>query len=133
MATLLCNLTKTQQGKLLADLNYLNSIEIQSFCKKHGIPYAIVFETAEGIRRKTGEHDRKGVMLKRVRHFLKFGMVRKETCIPARVACFETPERLFAGDKLYYGQYRKANPQQIALLKNLTDGAFEDGAIARIL
>jgi hypothetical protein len=37
MATLLSNLMEAQQQELLADLNYLNSIEIQSFCKKHRI------------------------------------------------------------------------------------------------
>jgi hypothetical protein len=34
---------------------------------------------------------------------------------------------------LFYGQYDKTNRKLIALLKSLTSGRFEDGAVARIL
>ena len=84
--SLISNLTRSEQRKLLDDLNYLNTSEIKRFCKKHSIPYAISFETLDGRRRRTAEDDRKGVMLGRVRHFLTTGAVPPETCFPAAVS-----------------------------------------------
>ena len=119
---------------MLEDLNYLNTAEIKSFCKRHSIPYAIVIETADGRKKRTADDDRKGVMLERVRHFLETGEILKETCFPAAVVRFDLlPKRLTADDRLFYGQYEKANAGVTALLKKLTRGQFEHGAIARIL
>src|SRR5215469_12863068 len=73
--SLISNLTRSEQRKLLDDLNYLNTSEIKRFCKKHSIPYAISFETPDGRRRCAGADDRRGVMLGRVRHFLTTGAV----------------------------------------------------------
>jgi hypothetical protein len=134
MASLISHLTKDVRRQLLADLNYLNMGEIKSFCKKHEIPYAIAIETRDGKRRSSGEYDRKGVMLERVRHFLKTGVIQGETCFRAAVVCFDLlPNKLAAGDRLFYGQYDKTNRAMIGVLKELTGGEFEDGAIARIL
>ncbi len=116
------------------DLNYLNTAEIKFFCKRHSIPYTIAIETRGGSGRKTIEHDRKGVILKRIRHFLKTGTIWGETRFPAKIVCFDAPrETLTANNKLFYGQYTKTNRAMIALLKTLTDGEFRNGAIARIL
>lgn len=124
---------KGERQQLLDDLNYLNTSEIKAFCKRHSIPYTIVIENKEG-RRKTKEDDRKGVMLERVRHFLKTGVVLLETRFAAAVVCFEPlPEEIGADDRLHYGQYEKGNRRLTALLKDLTDGHYRDGAIARIL
>jgi hypothetical protein len=38
MVSLISNLTENEQRELLDDLNYLNTAEIKSFCKKHSIP-----------------------------------------------------------------------------------------------
>jgi len=134
MPSLIFNLSKREQQELLDDLNYLNTAEIKSFCKKHSIPYTIVIETQEGSRKKTRDDDRKGVMLNRIRHFLKTGAVLEETCFPATVVRFDAlPAELAESDRLFYGQYDKANRTMIALLKDLTDGNFKDGAIARML
>jgi hypothetical protein len=134
MASLISHLSKDVRRQLLADLNYLNMGEIKSFCKKHEIPYAIAIETRDGKRRMSGEYDRKGVMLERVRHFLKTGVIRGETCFRAAVVCFDPlPKKSAAGDRLFYGQYDKSNLAMIARLKELTNGEFKDGAIARIL
>ena len=132
--SLISNLTRSEQRELLDDLNYLNTSEIKRFCKKHSIPYAISFETPDGRRRRTGEDDRKGVMLGRVRHFLTKGVVRPATCFPAAVVCFD-PDRepLADDDQLYYGQYNKGNRALLSILRDLTDGKFNNGAIARIL
>ena len=127
-------LPKEQRQELLDALNYLNTAEIKSFCKKHSIPYAIVIETKDGRRRRTRDDDRKGVMLNRVRHFLQTGIVLEETCFPSTVVCFERlPRKLAATDRLFYGQYDKANRAWMALLKDLTGGQYRNGAIARIL
>ena len=127
-------LAEDEQQELLDDLNYLNTAEIQSFCKRHSIPYTIAIETSDGRRRKTNEDDRKGVILNRIRHFLKTGVVLGETCFRATVVCFEAPpEKLAPNDRLFYGQYDKTNRAMITLLKNLTSGEFRNGAIARIL
>jgi hypothetical protein len=124
---------KRERQPLLDDLNYLNTAEIKAFCKRHSIPYTIVMETKEGTR-KTQESDRKGVMLERVRHFLKTGAVLPETCFAAAIVCFEPlPEEICADDRLHYGQYEKRNSSLLRLLRELTDGQFREGAVARIL
>lgn len=119
---------------MLRDLNYLNAAEIKSFCQQHSIPYTIAIETKDGMRKKTKDEDRKGVMLHRVRHFLQTGMVLKETCFRSTVVCFDAvPQKLTPTDRLFYGQYGKSNRTMSALLEDLTGGKFKDGAIARIL
>jgi hypothetical protein len=130
----LSDLPKAERQQLLDDLNYLNTAEIKSFCKRHAIPYAIAIETEGGLRKRTKDGDRKGVILERIRHFLKTGVVLAETCFPAAVVGFDPlPEKLTENDRLFYGQYDKASRAMISLLKSLTGGRFKNGAIARIL
>lgn len=127
-------LPKSKRREFLDDLNYLNTAEIKTFCRRHLIPYSVVVGTKDGEKRKTQEDDRKGVMLERVRHFLRTGAILPETCFAASVVCFDAPpEELTANDKLLYGQYEKTNHNLMVLLKDLTDGNFRDGAVARIL
>jgi hypothetical protein len=127
-------LPKGKQQELLDDLNYLNISEVKSFCKRHSIPYRIAVETKDGRRRLTRDDDRKGVILDRIRHFLKTGVILKETRFQAAVVCFDQlSEPITADDRLFYGQYEKTNRKMIALLKSLTEGQFENGAIARML
>jgi hypothetical protein len=127
-------LPKNEREDLLHDLNYLNTSEIKSFCKGHSIPYKIVIETKNGRRRATKDVDRKGVILGRIRHFIETGVILKETIFPAGVVCFDPfPKHLTANHRLFYGQYDKTNPAMIHLLKDLTDGQFENGATARIV
>jgi hypothetical protein len=123
-----------ERRQLLDDLNYLNISEIRSFCQRHSIPFRIAVETKDGRRRTTRDDDRKGVMLHRIRHFLQTGVILEETCFRAPVVCFDQlSDRITAEDRLFYGQYDKTNRTMIALLKSLTGGQFENGAIARIL
>lgn len=127
-------LPKKQRQELLDDLNYLNLGEIKSFCKRHSIPYTISIETKDRTRRKTGEDDRKGVILDRIRHFLRTGGVPPGTCFPASVVLNKPLlGKITPDDRLFYGQYDKANLRMIGLLKELTDGRYRDGAIARIV
>lgn len=134
MAAPISRLGKNERQKLLDDLNYLNTGEIKSICKRLSIPYTIAIETNDGSRRKSGEEDRKGVILHRIRHFLQTGVVLPETCFRARVVCFDAvPDKLAPEDRLFYGRYDKKNQTMIALLKDLTGGKFRSGALARIL
>jgi hypothetical protein len=134
MPSLIPHLTKFEQLKLLNDLNYLNMGEIKAFCKKHSIPYSIWIETETGDRRKTQEDDRKGVILNRIRHYLKTGAILDATCFPAHVCRFDDlPKIIKPADKLFYGQYDKKSPSTIGILQALTGGEFKNGAIARIL
>lgn len=127
-------LTKGDQAALLEDLNYLNLGEIKAFCKARGIPYRIVVEGPSGKKKSTGEDDRKGVILERVRNYLTTGKIGKETEFPARVFNFGAlPKKPVSTDKVFYGQYNKGDAARLALLKALTAGKFRDGAIARIL
>lgn len=127
-------LPESERQELLDDLNYLNTAEIKSFCRRHSIPYTIAIETAEGRRQKTKDDDRKAIMLDRIRHFLQTGVVLQQTCFPAAVVCFDPlPENPTENDRLFYGQYDKTNRTMISLLKDLTGGRFQNGAIARIL
>jgi hypothetical protein len=127
-------LTKHEREKLLADLNYLNLGEIKTFCKARGIPYRIVLEGPDGQTKATGEDDRKGVILERVRHYLMTGKIGKETLFPSRVVNFGALAKKPApSDKIFYGQYDKGSAARLALLKTLTGGKFRDGAVARIL
>lgn len=133
-ASPISKLPEDEQQKLLDDLNYLNTAEVKLFCKQHSIPYTIAIETDSGCTRKTNEDDRKGVILKRIRHFLKTGVVLRQTCFRATVVRFEAPPiELAPNDRVFYGQYNKTNHTMITLLRSLTKGKFWDGAIARIL
>jgi hypothetical protein len=126
-------LPKSEHTRIFGDLNYLNTAEIKTFCNRHAIPYRIAVETSGG-RRSTSEDDRKGVILDRVRHFLRTGKVLPQTCFATTVVCFELlPGELKPDDKLHYGQYDKTNRRLMAALKHLTGGRFRNGAIARIL
>jgi hypothetical protein len=134
MPALISKIPQAERRKFLADLNYLNMAEIKALCKKYKIPYAIAVETDDGRRRKSSEHDRKGIMLQRLKHFLETGVILGETCFRAEVVRFEPlPKKLAASDRLFYGQYVKHNRTMMTLLAELTDGEFEEGAIARIL
>jgi hypothetical protein len=134
MPGLISGLSAPAQHQLLEDLNYLNMSEIRFFCARHSIPFTIWIATENGDRRKTRDCDRKGVILDRIRHYLKTGKVPAATCFPANVVCFdELPNKLKPTDRLYYGQYDKASDTMLGLLQKLTGGQFKNGAIARIL
>lgn len=122
------------QQKLLDELNYLNMDEIRSFCDDYGIPYRICILTPDGTRRRTPDIDRKGIILDRVRGYLMTGTIPEPTCFPASVVSSKPPSRnLKATDSLLYGHYDKKSVAMMTLLKNLTEGQFKNGAIARIL
>jgi hypothetical protein len=126
-------LNQRERDELLLDLNYLNGSEIKTFCKRHNIPFKIAIENTDGALRAGAGEDRKGVMLRRVRHFLGTGSVLRQTCYPQEVVRLEPPPKILTpADKIYYGQYQKTNSALTRLLRELTENRFENGAIARI-
>jgi hypothetical protein len=134
MPSLISNLTEVEQQNLLEDLNYLNIGEIKGFCKRHCIPYSIWIETTNGDYKKTSDDDRKGVILERIRHYLRTGKILGPTSFPASVVCLDSPAiGIKASDRLRYGQYDKNGDAMVGLLRKLTNGQFENGAVARIL
>ena len=58
MRNFLSKLTKGEQARLLAELNYLNLEEIRGFCCPRGIPYKIVAEYSNGKIKATKDIDR---------------------------------------------------------------------------
>lgn len=134
MTSLLSKLSKAEQRELLDDLNYLNMEEIKSYCRRHAISFVIFIEAEDGTRRRTPHEDRKGVVLDRIRSYLRTGKIPGPTCFPASVVRLErSDEPPSPEDRLFYGQYEKKNGRMGELLERLTAGKFKDGAIARIL
>src|SRR5271156_4393710 len=114
------SLPPNDQQELLDDLNYLNLSEIKSFCNRHSIPYRIALETPDGTRKITREDDRKGVILGRVRRFLRTGEISEGTSFKATVVCLDPlPKKVTASDRLFYGQYEKSNRAMISVLRSL--------------
>ncbi len=86
----------------------MNLEEIRGFCSKHGIPYRIMAESADGKAKATKDTDRKPIVLARVRRYLKTGEVGRPTRIPARIVREERPPgRPGRRDRLYYRWYAK--------------------------
>jgi len=134
MPNFLSKLTKGEQARLLEELNYMNLDEIRGFCVPRGIPYKIVAEQSNGKTKATKDTDRKPIVLARVRHYLATGEVGHASCIPVEIVRKENPpERLRPSDRLYYRWYAKEHEGVIQLLRELTAGRFQDGAVARVV
>ncbi len=131
---LLSQLTTSERRRLLEELNYMNLEEIRGFCRERGIPYRIVAEQADGTVRATKDTDRKPIVLARVRRYLTTSRVGRPTRIAAHVVRDEDPPaRLGTHDRLYYRWYAKEFEGVMRVLRDLTDGRFRDGAVARVL
>ena len=134
MSNFLSQLTASERARLLEELNYMNLEEIRGFCSKHGIPYRIMAESADGKVKATKDTDRKPIVLARVRRYLKTGQVGQPTRIPVQIVREERPPgRPGLRDRLYYRWYAKEFEGVMRLLRDLTAGRFKDGAVARVL
>jgi hypothetical protein len=134
MSNFLSRLTKRDRARLLDDLNYMNLEEIREFCSARGIPYRIVVEDPGGTVKATKDTDRKPIVLARVRRYLTTGRVGRPTRIPAAIVrAGHPPARPASGDRLYYRWYAREFDGVIRLLRDLTDGRFRDGAVARVV
>jgi hypothetical protein len=130
----LSQLTKSEQARLLDELNYMNLEEIRRFCSQRGIPYRIVAEYPNRKVKATKDTDRKPIVLARVRRYLATGQVDQPTCIRAEIVREENPpSRIGPRDRLYYRWYAKEFEGVMRLLRHLTAGQFRDGAVARVL
>jgi hypothetical protein len=132
MPTLVKHLSKSQRDELFKNLNYLNTKEYRRFCDKHKIPYAIYIRTAKGLG-KTSEQDRKKVVLERIRHYLNTGKIRDCTVFSASVVSRTRLKRFTPSTRLHFGQYEKYNRHFLKVMKSLTNGAFRDGMLARVV
>lgn len=134
MPKFLSQLTKEEHVRLLDELNYMNLEEIRGFCSARGIPYRILAEYPDGKVKATKDTDRKPIVLARVRRYLATGNVGSPTVIPAAIVREENPPaRLERRDRLYYRWYAKEHQGVMRLLRELTGGQFQDGAVARVL
>lgn len=130
----LAQLTKAEHARLLEELNYMNLGEIRGFCSAHGIPYRVLAEYPDGTVKTTKDIDRKPIVLARVRRYLSTGDTGQPTCIPSTIVREQDPpSRLGPRDRLYYRWYAKEHEGVIRVLRDLTDGRFKDGAVARVL
>ena len=112
----------------------MNLAEIRGFCSERGIPYKILAEYPSGKVKATKDTDRKPIVLARVRHYLATGKVGPPTCIPAKIVRDDDPPaRPGPRDRLYYRWYSKEHTGILRSLRELTDGRFRDGAVARVL
>jgi hypothetical protein len=134
MSSVLSQLSKREQARFLEELNYLNLEEIRAFCSEREIPYRIVAEYENGTAKVTKDTDRKPIVLARVRHYLTTGEVGQPTRIPVPIVRAEDPPaRPGPHDRLYYRWYAKEFEGVMRLLRHLTEGRFQDGAVARVL
>jgi hypothetical protein len=134
LSNLLSRLTRSEQARLLEELNYMNLAEIRGFCSDRGIPYRIVAEHPNGSVKATKDSDRKPIVLARVRHYLTTGQAGQPTRLSAQIVREENPPpRLGPRDRLYYRWYAKEFEGVMKLLRDLTAGRFRDGAVARVL
>ena len=134
MPNFLSKLTKGEQARLVEELNYMNLDEIRGFCLPRGIPYKIVAEYSSGKIKATKDTDRKPIVLTRVRRYLTTGKVGQASCIPAKIVREKKPPgQLGPRDRLYYRWYAKEHDGVMRLLRELTAGQFQDGAVARVV
>jgi hypothetical protein len=131
---LLSQLSDVERTELLEGLNYMNLEEIRGFCSARHIPYRVAAEYPDGKVRITKDADRKPIVLARIRDFLVTGRAGAPTRIPAAIVREDKPpSRPAPHDRLYYRWYAKEFEGVMRLLRDLTDGRFRDGAVARVV
>lgn len=122
------------RNQLVADLQYLNLAEMKAFCDRYGLPQHIYVERPDGRLRKTGDRDRKDIVLSRILDFARYQKRTGPTIyVNAVVADGPLPASLTSRTRIHYGQYEKHNPVFVDQLTELTGGAFRPGMIARLV
>ena len=118
--------------RLLTDIYYLNSAELRGFCKARGIPYTIRIESPDGRFTRSKDADRKGVVIDRIVHFLNTGAIKPATTFRRQaVSSKELARAPLESDRVRYGEYKNHDAATLNLMKQLTDGKFEFGAMAQ--
>lgn len=127
-------LSAGERKRLVDAVQYLNLAEMRDFCTAHRLPLHIHVRRPDGGLRRTSDRDRKDVVLERILRFALEGRRTGPTVYePQVVASGPLPARLTSRTRIRYGQYEKRNPSFVALLEELTDGAFRLGMIARLV
>lgn len=125
-------LTSDERERLLTDIYYLNMAELRGFCDARRIPYAIAVEHQDGRVTQTRDADRKGIVIDRVLHFLRTGRVKPATIFRRPVVAAKPLGRApIESDQILYRQYKNHDEATLRLMKHLTGGRFEFGAIAQ--
>jgi hypothetical protein len=125
-------LSADERDLLLADIYYLNTAELRGFCTAHSIPYVIEIETPDGRRARSRDIDRKGIVIDRILHFLNSGAVKPATVFRKEIVDGHDLGRApLESDSVLYGQYKNRDIATLKLMKHLTGGQFEFGAIAQ--
>ena len=125
-------LDSAEREQLLADVYYLNIAELRGFCTAHSIPFVIEIEAADGRRTRSKDIDRKGIVIDRILHFLNTGIVKPATVFRKEVVATRDLGRApVESDPVLYGQYKNRDAATLKLMKHLTGGKFEFGAIAQ--
>jgi hypothetical protein len=120
--------------QLVADMQYLNLAEMRAFCQRHRLPLYIHVQDEGDRVRRTGDRDRKDVVLARMFAFVWHGRREGPTVYPRQVvATGPLPARPDANTRIRYGQYEKQNAAFVARMRQLTDGEFRLGMIARLV
>jgi hypothetical protein len=110
----------------------VNMVELRQFCVSRGIPYRIHVEMIDGRVVQTRDTDRKGVIIDRLLHFLGTGTVKPKTVFRKAVISMEKFTRPpTESDQVLYGRYKNHDPAILKLMKGLTAGKFEFGAVAQ--
>jgi hypothetical protein len=131
MKSALDSLSENQRRELLANVCYMNMAELRDFCDVHRIPYKIHVEK-NGKITQTTDKDRKAIVIDRIIHLLKTGVIKPPTVWSAKVCSFERRNQPPApGDRIFYGQYKNTDTALLALMKRLTRGKFEFGATSQ--
>lgn len=127
-------ISKAERTSLEAEVQYLNLAEMRAFCQTHTLALYIHAERSDGKVRKTGDRDRKDIVLQRILTYALQGKrTGPTTYITSVVADGPLPSPLTARTRIRYGQYEKKNPEFVSALRQLTDDAFELGMIARLV
>jgi len=126
--------TASRERRLREDVQYLNLEEMKGFCQTHRLPLYIHVEGKDGRRRRTGDRDRKDVVLERILEFALHGRRAGPTVYAAGVVGDgPLPAELSGRTRVRYGQYEKHNPHFVETMQRLTGGAFRTGMIARLV
>lgn len=132
MPSFIAHLSPAKREELFSDLNYMHMEELVDFCNKHCLPCFIHQELPDGRLKKTGDKDRKGIVIARIKRYLETGEDQKPTIFSKSVvSTAPLPNPLRKEQPVFYNQYKNRNPKILALLKSLTGNKFEYGAISQ--
>ncbi len=127
-------ITARERTRVRERIQYLKLEEMRRFCQANGLPIYIHVERPDGSVRRTGDRERKDRLLQRILDFALHQKRPGPTIYSKDVVSDQPlPERLTDTVRLRYGQYDKKNRNLIKKMQQLTNGAFRNGMIARLV